>query len=143
MEDSSENRRGRGRPRKISSEITRGFVSMGLIGNELTWRQQQEQFFALQASGLLQKDRRWMKEFEYLVREKPLRYRVTILAELGRLAEMVSVKERIRELARSICKKQLPTKQAVILLKRLRLGNEGQKATVLIDLGLEDSGWVL
>jgi hypothetical protein len=125
MESVSDNKRGRGRPRKYSESDYRG---LGLLGRG-SIKTKQNRLSAQRAYDTIMGSA-YASAFVMMVDGAPkLKIKETVLAELGRFRDARS----IVPAALNICREQMSTRKAVALIRRMRGAAKGPSYA---DLGM-------
>ena len=121
MENISENqsKKKRGRPRVIPDELRKIVEN---TTNATTERHRQNVRYQLIALGVLMDDPlfSWLCDGEAMKQGKSHAWKPTILSELGR----IEVPFLIQKIAAQICEQKPKVRDAVILVRRIRLGKE-------------------
>ena len=110
----------RGRPPAFHPEYLREMASVMAMGDK-SKRAIQNNLYALEGMRPLMVDGSIDMTYHWLVEDNGA-YRVTILAELGRLRKAGTGDDELRDLAARICKAKLPTRDTVAKLRRQRVG---------------------
>lgn len=107
-----------GRPRAFPREVEATMQAIGIGADATTRRGKVNRYYAHRAFGALfpAKEFSWLIDTEEHCRTGAAKIRWTILSELGRLQDP----DTIRENARVICDQKMRTRDAVVLLRRLR-----------------------
>ena len=110
----------RGRPPAFHPEFVREMTVVCQLQGK-SKRTIQNNLYALEGMRPLMVDGSINQIYHWLVEDNGA-YRVTILAELGRLRMAGTGDDELRDLAARICKAKLPTRDTVAKLRRQRVG---------------------
>ena len=134
LKEAASKKKKRGRPPVFSSEerdTVKGFDKIK------SYRGATDLVYRSIAIFLLWKDPAfsWLADRKKMLADEPKSYKPSILTELGRLQD----EEQIKDIALKLCKLKPKTKDAIIMIRRIRLGREAEGDYLKLIKSIEDA----